>query len=183
MTATMKRLIALIIFIALILTACGAVPSIMSVIIPPDTVHFSCLSVDNDTTCTGIQESHGVWDSGPVQTTGNPMPVDYLNIEITNNGIVNTSIFAYSDIRISNCWDDSVASEAVDLAPGETVVLSTLLWNYRCGALGYQDSFVSLYNASGFDPSIYPDPLDYPRTDMIANALIYWENRLPGDMP
>lgn len=158
--------------------------------VPPDrpaiysnTVDFSCISVDNDQVCTGMEDSPGIWNSGPVQTTGSPMPVDFLNLEITNNSLINTSVFAYSMVTITGCGDNPIAFDVVDLVPGETAVFSYTTYNVRCGVLGYQETMVSLYNATGFDPALYPNPWTYPRIDLILNAMVRWENRIPGDMP
>jgi predicted small lipoprotein YifL len=190
----MKRIIAIMV-IALLLTACGATPPVTPPdtppVIPPDTppaivsntVDFSCLSVDNDTTCTGIQYQAGIWNSGPVQTTGSPMPVDFLNVEITNNSLINTSVFAYTLFTIAGCADEPIAFNAVDLIPGEMAGFSYSTDNVRCGSLGDQNASISLYNASGFNPDDYASPALYPRTELISNAVIVWDNRIPGDMP
>lgn len=185
----MKRSTAALIIILVfsIFAACGSddPPYIPPVDPPPaiqNTVDFSCISVDNDQICSGILEG-SIWNSGPVQTTGDPMPVDYLNIEITNNMDIDAVIFSSNLITISGCGDNPAYFDIQHLAPGESVALSYQLWNYRCGMLGYQETIISLYNASGFNPADFPTPWEYPRTDLIANAVVIWDNRLPGDIP
>ena len=148
-----------------------------------NTVDFSCLSVDNDQVCTGVLNAPGIWNSGPVAVTGSPLPDDYLNLEVTNNLAVNATVFAYSLVTISGCGDNPIAFDAVTLAPGDAVVLDYQLWNDRCGMLGDQQTEVMLYNAAGFDPAAYANPWMYPRIDLIANAVVTWDNRLHGDMP
>ena len=187
----MKRSIAALIIILVfsIFAACGSDdPPYIPPVDPPtespvimNTVDFSCVSVDNDQTCSGILEG-GVWNSGPVVTTDQPMPEDYLNLEITNNMVINATVFAVANIVISGCWEDIVAFDAVELLPNESATFTALLWNYRCGMLGYQDSIVSIYNADSFDPTGI-NPINYPRTDLITNAVVIWDNRMIGSMP
>lgn len=182
----MKKLIIIIALIltGFFLTACGDIPAPATpMAIVANTVDFSCLSVDNDTVCSGIQDDMGIWMSGPVARSGDPMPVDYLNLEVSNNMAVNTTVFVYSLITITGCGDNPIAFFAVELAPGDSAQFHYQLWNYRCGALGYQETEIFLYNAAGFDPATYPNPWTYPRTDLITSAVVSWENRLPGDMP
>jgi len=111
------------------------------------------------------------------------MPVDYINLEVTNNLLVNTTVFVYSLVTISGCGDNPIAFDAVLLVPGDVVALDYQLWNYRCGLLGYQQTEIFLYNASGFNPGDYANPWMYPRDDLITNAVVNWDNRLHGDMP
>lgn len=184
----MKRLI-LITLAFIVLIACGSgadstdnngndkPPAVTN------TVDFSCLSVDNDQTCTGIEISQGVWDSGPVAITGNPPPDDWINIEVTNRMVVNATVFVYSLVTIAGCGDNPIAFDAISLAPGDVLVLDYRLWNYRCGWYGDQQTDIQLYNAIGFDPAAYANPWMYPRTDLIASAVVKWDNRAHGDMP
>lgn len=150
---------------------------------PPivNSVDFSCVSVDNDEVCSG-QESDGIWNSGSIAISGQPMPNDYLNIEVTNTMIMNASIFVYSPMTIDGCWPEPVAFPVATLEGGQTAMFSRQTNNYRCGALGHQEAVVGIYNASGFDPSDYLDPLYYPRTDLIKNTVVIWNNALPGDL-
>jgi hypothetical protein len=191
----MKKLFAiLLMFAGFFLSACGTCPDEPPVVIPPgpppvddpvdilNAVGFSCISVDNDQVCSGVEDPEGIWNSGPVQITGNPMPVDYLNIEITNYMTVNATVFVHADILITGCWDDTVTFQAIELSPGGSSSFTARLWNYRCGQLGYQESVISIYNAAGFDPTGM-NPTNYPRNDLITNAVVYWDNRVPGDMP
>lgn len=186
----MKRLI-LITLALTMLIACGSDGSNGSdngppVDIPPhilNTVDFSCLSVDNDQVCTGIQESPGLWNSGPVAITGDPPPDDYINIEVTNNMAVNATVFVHGLVTIKGCGDNPIAFDAQTLAPGEVMTLDYRLWNYRCGWYGDQQTDIQLYNAAGFNPAAYDNPWTYPRNDLIANAVVRWDNRAHGDIP
>ena len=181
----MKHLIAICLIFS-ILMACGSSggggnnnPPVIN-----NTVSISCASVDNDQTCTGVWNG-STWESGPVQTSGDPMPIDWLNIEVMNNMLVNATVFVVGDMAITGCYDlmePIIPFDAVELLPGETVTFSTLLWNYRCGMLGDQDGYVTLYSAVGFDPSGM-NPEDYPLTDMLSNELVEWDNRVVGNMP
>ena len=185
----MKRLITILIITLTLamLIACGSGDTDTPPVNPPavvtNTVDFTCLSVDNDQTCTGVLDSQGVWDSGPVAVTGYPPPDDYINIKVMNNLSVNTTVFVYSLVTINGCGDNPIAFDAVTLAPGDAVVLDYQLWNDRCGILGDQQTTVQLYNAAGFDPGDYANPWMYPRVDLIANAVVKWDNRLHSDMP
>jgi len=184
----MKRLILTMMALAL-LNACGSGgPSDVPPATPPppqisNTVDFTCLSVDNDQICTGIEISPGVWDSGPVAITGDPPPDDWINIEVTNNMAVNATVFVYSLVTISGCGDNPIAFDAVALAPGDAVTLDYRLWNYRCGWYGDQQTDIQLYNAAGFNPGDYANPWMYPRSDLISNEVVKWDNRAHGDMP
>ena len=179
------------IIIALVLIGCGSDTSTpetpqVALMSPPGqsgTVDISCASVDNDQKCAGLWNGTA-WESGPVQTSGDPMPMDWLNVEITNNSIINATVFVVGDMTITGCdnqWNPIVPFQAVELMPGESATFSSLSWNYRCGALGYQDGVVSIYNVVGFDPAGM-EPADYPRTDLITSAVVEWDNRIPGDM-
>ena len=141
-------------------------------------VNFTCLSVDNDQICSGTL-TDGIWESGPVSIPGTPLPLDYINIEVTNNSPIAVSIFVYSLITIAGCGDNPIAFDAVDMAPGASVAFTYQLWNRVCGALGPQRTEVFIYNATGFDPADYANPWTYPRTDPITNVPVKWENILP----
>jgi len=173
-----------------VLIACGSGgedPSDIDPATPPqlsNIVGFTCLSVDNNQVCTGVQDALGVWDSGPVAVTGDPPPDDWINIEVTNNNMaVNATVFVYSLVTIKGCGDNPIAFDAQTLAPGDTVTLDYRLWNYRCGWYGDQQTDIQLYNVVGFDPADYANPWTYPRTHLIANAVVRWDNRIQGDMP
>jgi len=181
-----RWIIALIIII--FICACGnsggghKTPPDFPPVITNAPIEFSCLGVNNEIVCSSIEETPGIWNSGAVQITGSPMPMDFMNVEVVNNGLMNAAFFIYSDVHISGCWDGVIVSDAITLMPGDSFAFSELLWNYRCGMLGYQDALVSIYNAVDFDSSSM-NPINYPRTDLIANAIVHWDNRLPGDMP
>lgn len=187
----MKRLILIISLALTLLIACGSAPGTDDNNTggpdkPPfvtNTVDFTCLSVDNDQTCTGALDARGVWNSGPVAITGSPPPDDWINIEVTNRMAVNATVFVYSLVTIKGCGDDPIVFDAVMLTPGDAVVLDYRLWNYRCGWYGNQQTDIQLYNAAGFNPADYANPWMYPRTDLISSAVVRWDNRAHGDMP
>lgn len=187
----MKYLATILIALALtVFVACGSDTSAPRPVIPAEdpprisnTIGFSCLSVDNDQVCAGIETSPGIWNSGPVAVTGYPPPDDYINIEVVNDMAVNTTVFVYSLVTISGCGDNPIAFKAVTMAPGDVMILDYRIWNYRCGWYGYQQTDIQIYNAAGFDPADYANPWMYPRTDLIDNAVVQWENRAHGDIP
>lgn len=182
----MKRLILITLALTLII-ACGTgspdTPSAPDPVIVSNTVDFTCLSVDNDQACSGVLGARGVWNSGPVAITGSPPPNDWINIEVTNRMAVNATVFVYSLVTIKGCGDNPIAFDAQTLTPGDTVVLDYRLWNYRCGWYGDQQTDIQLYNAADFNPADYANPWMYPRTDLVANAVVRWDNRAHGDMP
>ena len=147
-----------------------------------NTVGFACASVDNDQTCSGIEDSPGIWNSGPVLRSGDPNVYDYINTEILNDEDDPVSVFVYATMDVLGCPTTPYAWPVVDLAPDDLMAFTFLTQNYRCGDLGDQEMEVMLYNAAGFDPTGM-HPINYPRTDLIANALVRWDNRLIGDMP
>ena len=151
--------------------------------VPSGSVGFSCISVDNDQVCSGIQDSPGIWNSGPISISGSPMPEDFLNIEVTNNSQQDASMFVYTLFTINGCGDNPYAFDIGTLNPGESAVMTQAVMNVQCGMLGYQEAVIGLYNASGFNPADYPNPWTFPRTDLITEATVQWDNRLPGDMP
>lgn len=179
----MKNLRPLIV-IALVFSifmACGHDdPPVIPPVEPPviqNTVGFSCLDVGHGS-CAGEFIGNGIWNSVPVTVKGNPAPASYLNVEVTNDMETSVPVFVYSPLTIKGCWDEPVAFAVANISSGETAIFQHVANNYRCGALGPQETEIMLYNASGFDPAAYPNPLNYPRTDMICNAVVRWENAL-----
>lgn len=188
----MKKLIIILLLTGFFHTGCGSggaggtLPPMDPPVKPPvvvNTVGFSCLSVDNDFTCSGVLDEPGVWNSGPVVISGGiPLPEDFLNLEVSSMLATNSTVFIHATVTISGCGDQDIAFPAVTLEPGGSVIQSGDLWNVRCGHLGLQETLVTLYNASGFDPAHYPNPWTYPRTDAITNAIVRWDNVLPGSI-
>jgi hypothetical protein len=204
---TMKKLLTIVMVFAgfFLIAACGDSPSDPPIWWPPpivntpdddppvdppvdppagnlNTVGFSCASVDNDQTCSGIEDEPGVWNSGPVLRSGDSSVFDYINIEVLNDEDAAVSVFVYATMDVLGCPTTPHTWYTVDLAPDENVAFTFLTQNYRCGDLGDQEMEIMLYNAAGFDPTNM-NPINYPHTDLIANAVVRWDNRLIGDMP
>jgi hypothetical protein len=136
-----------------------------------DTVSFSCISVNNDQACSGTLEG-GVWNSGSVVIS----EAAYLNFIVSNYSDEMVSVMARASIGIDGCNYYLLPFAMVDVYPGTEVWFTRQLYNHRCGSLGDQGANISLYYAPEYDPALYPNPWEYPRTDSIETVRVVWSN-------